>query len=515
VVQSFSYSDPQALAVDSHGVVYIAGDGANRVLAVSPDSSRVKIVATGLKHPVSMAVDARGTLYIADFGVGVIAVSSRGHRSLVGRHLDQTVALAVGPDGSLYAAGPPRGLTRIRPDGRQSVVSDALDLSSHLDGSLAIDSNGVAYFSGDGQLFRVTPHGAIPMFISLGCRWVAAGPGGTLYVADSRRVADPKGPSLVVRITKDGRRTRVGLGPNLPRGLAVDRQGAVYFIDGVSEHLLRVDDHGRTTTVGPLSGEPTALALDRQGNLYVGDYTDYNDGAGRVGARAVGTRILKVMSDGRQSVAFSGTVQYPRALAVDGAGTLYILDVLDHSGSRTRILKVAPGGGHVQVIPGFPYAEGLTVDRRGTLYVAVTDKYMQLSLIRVDGAGHRKTTQLHLDTLGPTPMAIDDLDVVYCAGDHQLAQIDPNGHQAISPSPLRGDIQALTVDKAGTLYLVGEAVRFSRDGDGRAVALPRGGRPITIAADLDTPEGIAVDAHGAIYIADTGHQRIVRVKLAA
>jgi sugar lactone lactonase YvrE len=58
-------SSPSGLAVDSHGNVYVADSGNNRVRQISSEGV-IRTVVRGLKGPHGVAVDAKDTLFVAD-----------------------------------------------------------------------------------------------------------------------------------------------------------------------------------------------------------------------------------------------------------------------------------------------------------------------------------------------------------------------------------------------------------------------------------------------------------------
>lgn len=272
LVENLAYDHPEGLAVDNRGVIYIADTGNKRLEAIGPDRSQVATVGTGLKHPSAVAVGAGGTVYILDVGVGVVVVRPDGHQSTLRRNLDSAVGMAVGRDGSLSIANPFYEFAQIRPDGTKTVRKDPSGGLTSFDTdhavSLAVDSRGPLYLADGHTLLRISPLGrATDIHTRLSNpQWVAVGANDTLYVAGQQQDARAGGPSLVVRIPKDGHQTDVGTGPNLPIGLAVDRQDAVYFIDGVSGHLLRIGHAGRAATFGPLAvcrRERTDGARDR------------------------------------------------------------------------------------------------------------------------------------------------------------------------------------------------------------------------------------------------------------
>jgi DNA-binding beta-propeller fold protein YncE len=107
-------------------------------------------------------------------------------------------------------------------------------------------------------------------------------------------------------------------GLNMPRGVAVDRNGAVYVSDSTSPAIKRFAANGtfEARVDGGNVAHPHALAFDRDGNLWVAD-----GAAGRVvvlGNGAVKQRLATKLPDGRAAaphdIALSGRDIYVRAV---------------------------------------------------------------------------------------------------------------------------------------------------------------------------------------------------------
>ena len=140
-----------------------------------------------------------------------------------------------------------------------------------------------------------------------------------------------------------------------PGGLALDRAGNLYIADPSNDRVRKVDKNGVITTVagdGTLGGpatstslvRPNYVAVDSAGNLYIQDY-------GSVTNNGVGYGLIrKVTPDGTTTIVAGGGTSFgdngpatsaqltsPQAIAVDGAGNLYIAD-------SSRIRKVTSDG---------------------------------------------------------------------------------------------------------------------------------------------------------------------------
>jgi sugar lactone lactonase YvrE len=249
-----------------------------------------------------------------------------------------------------------------------------------------------------------------------------------------------------------------------PAGLASDSSGNLYIADTENHRIRKVNTSGTISTVagdgtdgfggdgGPATGaqldNPFGVALDASGNLYIGDTSNH--------------RIRKVDSSGTIStVAGDGNIGFggdggaatgaqldaPTGVAVDASGNLYIADTNNH-----RIRKV-DSTAIITTVAG----DG-TFDFGG------------------DG-GPATSAQLR----GPFGVAVDASGNLYI-----------------------GDTNNNRVRKVNTSGIISTVAGDGTEGFGGD------GGPAT-SAQLDFPNGVAVDASGNLYIADADNIRIRKV----
>ncbi|MGA2721003.1 MAG: hypothetical protein ABSG79_01205 [Bryobacteraceae bacterium] len=307
--------------------------------------------------------------------------------------------------------------------------------------------------------------------------------------------------------------TSASLDVNVPQFVAADQAGNVFFVD--QNAILRLDattgvvtlvagngtpgfsGDGGPPTTAQLNG-PSGVAVDSAGNLYIADTNNQS-------IREVSNGVISTVA-GNQTPGFSGDngsatsaqLNRPWGVAVDSAGDLYIADAMNQcirEVSNGVISTVAGTGTH-----GFsgdngpatsaqldnPY--GVAVDSAGSLYIADSSN----SRIRKVSGGVITTI----------------------AGNGTPGFSGDNGPAA---SARLAYPQGVAVDSASNLYIADAGNNRIRKVSNGVIATVAGGGaflgdngPAT-SAQLDNPEGVAVDSAANLYIADTSNSRIRKV----
>jgi beta-lactamase regulating signal transducer with metallopeptidase domain/sugar lactone lactonase YvrE len=517
---------PSSVAVDGIGGFYVSSNTQRRIYHVAADG-RLRLFAgydiLGYcgngelfnTSPISvsgLAVDSAGNLYYSDYAnqcvrkvtpAGVITtIAGNGTRGYSGdggpaasAQLRSAGGLAMDSRGNLYIAdGVNHCIRKVTPTGIITTVA----------------GNGKAGFDGEGG-----PATSAQLYAP---RSVAVDAAGNLYIIDFRiRKVTPDG----VMHTIAGKDRQVNRSPSPPsrkpfrgeggpaasaqlsdpRGVAVDSAGNLYILDG--DAIRKVTPNGAITTVAGNDKEgfggdggkaisaqlagPSRMAVDSAGNLYIADMNNH--------------RIRKLTSDGIiNTVAGNGDqVDEPAGVAMDSAGNLYFSDV-----ANNRIRKVTPAG-EITTVAGNGKA-GFSGD-----------------------GGPATSAQLKT----PQGVAVDSAGNLYIAdkNNHRIRKVTPDG--VIStiaramPNVVRPSLtqiyspRSIALDSAGNLYIVADQSdncihKVTPDG---AISIVAGngkdgfsgdGGPAT-SAQLNNPQGIAMDAAGNLYIADSGNARIRKV----
>ena len=212
---------------------------------------------------------------------------------------------------------------------------------------------------------------------------------GNLYIADSwnhcvRKVALNGVITLVA-----GSRNRWSSGSRAtdtqllyPRGLAVDERGNLFIADSGNSVVRKVTPDGNIATVAGsdtagFSGDggratsarlrfPRGLALDAKGNLYLADSWNFRvrkvTPQGTISTVA-GSGLSGNSGDGGPATdARLGLIQ---SLALDEQGNLYLADIYNHC-----VRKVSPDGLISTVAAQLRFPRGLAVDAQNNLYIA-------------------------------------------------------------------------------------------------------------------------------------------------
>ena len=520
---------PTGVAIDASGNIYISDQYNQRVRMVNPGGTISTLAGNGtggysgdggqatsamLSYPTGIAVDASGNVYIADTNNSRIRKVSGG------------LITTFAGNGSPGYSGDGVQATRTElsyPRGVMVAPSGNVFIADSSSGRIReVSSGGVISTVAGGNCCSLGDGGSATAAWLNWPNAMGVDGAGNLYIADSNnlRIREVSTIGFISTIAGGGNGGDNGPAPFAsfasPQAMVADGFGNIYVADSTGNRVREISAGGAITTVagnglsgfsgdgGPATSAslstPSGLAVDTSGNLYIADSGNQ--------------RIRKVSTAGTIST-FAGTyygysgdggpatsaaLAYPRGIAFDSMGDLYIAD-----SNNSRIRKVwtsgiittvagngssgfsGDGGAAVSVELNNPQAVAL--DHNGNLYIADSSNYR----IREVGTNGNINTVAGTGTYG-------------YSGDGGPA----TGAQIMYPI-------ALLVNGAGNLYFAdgnNNRIRVvsangnidTAAGNGSSGYTGDGGEGVLAA--LNNPSGLAIDGSGRIYIADSNNRAI-------
>ncbi len=526
---------PSDIALDSSGNLYIVDLGNSVVRKLSVDGIITTVAGNG-QHgyegenmiatltalsPTGIALDAQDNLYIAEnSNYRVRKVNSQG--------LIHTVA-GMGSTGPTANGGQATATRLLEPNDVAVDINGNLYISETYNWSVRkVDTSGIINVYAGSGAFGNSGNGGQATLAKMGVPSnLTIDASGNLYITTLSKVirkvdGDTKVISTVAGVhniggyTADGEDAETALISN-PGSVAVDGD-KVYFTEGMDNYLIRViEADGKLGTyagngTSRYSGDgnealsaqlqaPNNIAYDSQGNLYISDSENNRirkvDTTGGISTIA-GTGISGYFGDG--GPAAQAELSSPNGIAVDLNDNLYIVDT-----GNARIRKVDQNG-MITTISGngeFGFS--------GDGGPSTEAKIASPSAIAIDRAGN----VLFVDSYNNRIRKIDtDSIITTFAGNGSYLE---GADETDAKSGGIGSVNSLAVDEAGNVYFsTFEKVR--RIGiDGKFHAFAGGGPgdagdggPAT-AATLISPQGIAVDSSGNVYIAERENHVIRKV----
>jgi trimeric autotransporter adhesin len=479
---SAQINGPMGLALDGSGNLFFADSANNRIREITPGGIINTVAGDGvfnfagdggpaasaeLRGPRSVAADSSGNLFIADASnvrirkidsTGVInTVAGVGIAGFGGDGVPATNAqigvpegIAVDRSGNLFIAEP--GNARVREVTADGTIN-------------TIAGTGTPGFSGDGG-----PATSAQLNLPYG---VAIDGSGNILISDlnNGRIRQVNTSGIISTVAGSATRGFAGDGGPAtsaqmvsPFRVAVDEGGNLLIADGSNQRVRKVTTAGIITTVAGngtagFSGDggiatsaqlntPYGVSLDAGGNLFVADLN--NNRVRTVNAAGVITTLAGTGTAGNggdSGPAARAQLRSPSDVLVDPSGNVFIAD-----STNFKIRKITPAGG-ISTVAGSG-TSGFSGDN-GAAIAAQFNRPMGLAM---DAAGS---------------LYIADLN------NQRIRKLTPDG-------------RVITIAGNGTAGLSGD------------------GGPAT-SAQLNTPYGVAIDASGNLFIADTNNHCIRKV----
>lgn len=350
---------------------------------------------------------------------------------------------------------------------------------------------------------------------------------GNIFVADAGnytiRKISPAGVVSTLAGAAGSSGSADGTGSNArffqPSGVAVDSSGNVFVADSANYTIRRVTACGVVTTFAGLAGVPgsadgtgadarfsfpAGLTMDKGDNLYVAD--SGNNTIRKITPAGVVTTLAGLPGSSGSTDGTGADARFfqPSGVAVDKAGNVYVADVNNYT------IRKITAAGVVTTVAGeagtrgnndgtgsgahFSFPQGVAVDGAGDVYVADTNNF---TIRKISSAGIVTTLAGVAGSRGSTDGAgssarfdFTNSLIVDGAGNIFVADTVNNSIRKIAPP----NVVTTVAGRAGSLG--------TADGTGSA-------------AGFTSPQGVAVDGGGNVYVADTGNYTIRKITPAA
>ncbi len=428
------FNQPVSIAADAAGNVFVADLGANAVEEIPAGGGAVKTLGSGFSSPSEVAVDAAGDVFVADSGNNRVVELSPPSVTATPPSLRGSTATAVSASltgltpGTTYfyravavSAGGIVADVQQRP---RSFTTPLMDVAATAASSITATGAALnATVNPQGSAATVSfQYSTDPAFTPtvqavLGSGFVnpsgvAVDAAGDVLIADTFNHAVKEIPA------GGGAIQTLGSGFSSPHGVAVDAAGDVFVADFLTGDVNEIPaGGGAVLTLSSNFDIPRGVAVDAAGNVFV---ADFGDGA-----------VKEIPAGGGPIQTLGSGFDVPMGVAVDAAGDVFVADF-----DSNAIKEIPAGGGAIQTLgSGFSGPSGVAVDAAGNLFVADAGN----NAVKEIPAGGGAILTLGSGFSSPNGVAVDAAGDVFVAdsGNNRVVELSPPS-VAATPSPIGG-----------------------------------------------------------------------------
>ena len=317
--------------------------------------------------------------------------------------------------------------------------------------------------------------------------------------------------------------TFAGGGPNnvpataaavpVPQALAVDNSGDFYFSAGFG--VFEANTSGTLSIIAGTGGYSYfdfqtglissigGVAVDASGNIYIAGTCSVQQINKTTGVTTTIAGNGKCGYGGDGGPATGAELSAPLALAVDSFGNVYIADI-----SNCVIREITASTGMISTYAGTPESCGYTGDGGA----ATSARLNQPQAVTVDSSGNVYIADTYNNRIREVSASTG---LISTAAGNGGSGLSGDGGPAISAAI--GNVEGLAIDSSGNMFLADAVNCVIREissglintvaGEGRSCGYSGDGGPAT-SAQLNSPNGVAVNSFGTIFISDANNLRI-------
>ncbi len=558
------FDTPTGITIDTSGNLYVADSNNHKIRKITPTGVVSTVagstqgfadgtnVTAMFNTPSGVAIDASGNLYVADSNnqkirkitptglVSTFAGSFQGYYDSTGASAQFNMPFGITIDSAdiIYVAD--KNNSKIRKITTAGVVStlagsstgfaDGISSSAKFTNpyGLSIDTAGNVFVAdgGNNRIRKITPSGVV-----------------TTFAGSTAGYIDNNGTAAQF---------------NTPEGIVTDAAGNLYVTDANNQRIRKITSTGDVSTLAGSSygyadgagttaqfNGPWGMAIDSSNNLYVADQINHKI------RKITPSGVVSTLAGSTQGFingnGISAQFNYPSGIAIDASDNVFVADQ-----GNEKIRKITPSGS-VSTFAGssLGYADGIgtaaqfynpcsiATDTSGNLYVADSFNF---KVRKITPSGVVSTfagsSYGYTDSPGTSAqfayfygVATDLFGNVFVSdyGNNRIRKIDTTGGVTTLAGSTSGNtdgignaaqfysLNGIATDAAGNVYVADSGNHSIRKITPAGVVSTLAGSTKGFAdgdgasALFDTPSAVAIDTSGNLYVADSGNNKIRKI----